>query len=294
MVPSGFYGKLDMTLDPIERTVALEGVPDFMKEDGVVLDFYRPYVELDLGTNIGIPIVVDGSIDAIGGTDAHLSFSLPVPYSYDSEVMEYAYYYMSDEPGDFGDGREWVEADINSLLTSVPDEVGLSVVPHTDLSIDAEHYVDYNAEYAVEGVFNITVPFAFGDELNMTVEQVIDGLDPRIGTLLEMTSINIGGQLTSTFPVKVLVTAEFLDPDGNPLDVEVSVQEINSCGSDGNPVVTPLNLTVYKTGRSEEVEAVALKFTLLPGNEPGVSFTNKAFIQADIEISAQGGLTLEV
>lgn len=294
LMPSAFYGRMKLNMDPIQQVLSMDGVPDFMKDDEFVLDFYNPHAELMLGTNAGIPVTVNASIVAVGGTQESIELSLPVPYSYDPDITDSVLYYLSeDRPGNIGDA-EWRKADIASLISKIPDNVSVTVLPTTDDNSEELHYVECDAEYHVSGRMDMYVPFAFGENLYLSVEQTMEGLDAMVGELLAMTDITIGGNIVSTFPVTVEITAKFLDSNNNPLDIMVSTQTIASSGSDGIPVSTPLDLSVKSTGTVEDIHAVALSFTLLPGDEPGVSFSNKAFLQADISISAPGGITLDI
>lgn len=292
--PSGFYGKINMELDPVEEEIVIEGIPDFMDTEDAVLDFFNPHAELTLSTNAGIPVVIDASITAEGPSRENIDLTLPIPYSYDPGQEDSVMYYLSAEepsvPGDY----EWVEADMGKLMRKIPESVSFTARAWTDYMSEEVHYVDCDAEYNVHGVFRFVLPFAFGEDLYMTVSQTMEGIPEMFGQIVADTDLILGGEIESTFPVSLEIGAVFLDSKGNPLDIDVSTQRIESAAADGQPVVSPLNLTVTSTGREEDIAAVSLRFTLLPGSEPGLSLSDRAYVQASVSVAAPGGVTVDI
>lgn len=298
--PSAFLGKADIDLDKVVKEISLEDIPDYLKNEDVCLDFYSPYAQVSLTANVSVPFIIDASVNPYfesGSSQVSpLQFSIDAPVSEDASVMETVSYWLSEEmPSELPQGYTWINADLGSIVNRIPDRLDVSILAYSDMSNpDEDDYVDCNADYAFDGELAFTLPMSFGENLYVPVRETIPDMPEELKSSLQIADISIMGEVMSTFPISVRVSAYFLDAAGTPLDIAVSTQEISSSDASGEPVASPLNLTATKSELAEYIDSMVLEFELLPGSVPGVSISDASWIQAEIALGIPGGLTLEL
>lgn len=297
--PEAFLGKADITLDRILKDIAMDGIPDYLKGEDICLDFSSPYARISLTSNIGVPFIIDASVEPYYSTGSSsvspLQLSLDAPVSDDASVFETLSYWLSEEePSGIAPDYTWVEADMNSIFRRIPDSFSINILPHSDVSGQEDDYVDCNAEYAFEGEMAFTLPLAFGEDLYVPVRDTMPGMPEELKSTLEVSDISIKGNVLSTFPVSLKISAYFLDSEGFPLDISVSSQEIQSLGADGMPVSSPLALTAEKSPQAGDISSMVLELELLPGSVSGIAISENSWIQAEIALQIPGGITLDL
>lgn len=296
--PSSFYGKVDIVIDDIIEGITIDGVPGYLKEDDVYLDFTSPYALVRFNTNSGVPFIIDADIRPYFGAQpdnqaVQLAFDAPVSENPDN--VETAAYWLSwERPSALEPSYQWKQADIQALVSRIPDSLRITVSPYSDLNSAKEHFIDCMASYDLSCDIDFVLPFAFGDKLYVPVRDTLTGIPEEIGTALCNADISIMGDITSTFPVAIGVSGYFLDSSGRPLDIEVRYQKVGSVAADGMPISTPLNITVCRSEQAAEIASLVMEFELLPGETPGMSLSDRSWMKADIVIGVSGGLTLDL
>lgn len=295
MLPELFVGRVDVAIDPIQESIGLDGIPDLLKSDDVRLDFYSPSLTAVISTNAGVPVDITADlIPVFAGVDGDgLSLDMSTPVSDDPSVTEtVSYWISSSRPDGLSPEYEWLEADLRSLLSRIPDDVDVEVSARTDSGENA--YVVCNAEYNVSGEFSFNVPFSFGDGLYLALGDTIPNMPAILSTVVRSANVRILGEVTSTVPLNINMKAYFLDASGNRIDIPEMEQTISGSGADGAPCVTPLELNVPKTEISRDIASIVLAFELLPGQDPGVPVSDKSSVQADIVLEVPGGITFDL
>ena len=115
-----------------------------------------------------------------------------------------------------------------------------------------------------------------------------------MSTIVRSADMNLSGEVYSTIPVDVELSVCFLDASLNMLDIPAVSQLIGSTDSGLEPRMTPLDITVSRTDIAEDIYAVVLKYSLLPGQEPGLPLSDSSSIRADLVLGVPGGITLDL
>lgn len=295
--PEAFTGRVDIDVDPVSESLLLTDIPDMLKSEDAVLDFYAPRLTAEIRTNANVPVNLNAEIVPVfqTGDGKAVSLNLEAPTSPDPDVTETALFWISsDDPSGNPDaaGYEWVEADIRGLLSRIPDEVSVNITAGTDPAEPS--YVVCDEEYTVGGEFAFNVPFSFGENLKFAVRDTIDGMPEILSTLVRSANVRISGTVTTTIPVNVNLRAYFLDAWMDRIDMPEITQLINGTASAGTPQDTPLELTVPQTDIREDISALVFEFELLSGQTPGIPLSEDSSIQADIILNVPGGVTVDI
>lgn len=283
-----FYGILDIEMDAVDERLELGDIPEFLKADDVVLDFYAPVLTASISTNTTVPIRIDADLtpyfhgSVSGQNPVNLSFLLP---------------YVTDDSDNVSCEYEWNKDVIGDLLKQIPDGIDVCMRPSVDDENVENHHVSAGmTSYFVDGVFVFDVPFSFGNQVSLSMTEVIELADVAeiLGQAVSNASINLKGDVVSSFPVAFEMSLQFLDKNGDLLDIEVSKVRLESCASENKPIVTPLNISVAQSQYGSEMSSLLLDFRLLPGSEPGIMIGEQSFLQASLFVEIPGGIILDL
>lgn len=292
-------GRIDYTLEPVEKIIALDGIPDFMKDENTVLDLENPYLILKINSNLGTHCSGTFTITPVcGGVDNAenaISFDVVLPYSENSKQQVESVYWISKERGSCPSDYNFVEADLGRLIRKMPDELKLSLNAVTDPAQNS--IVEPDAAYNLSAEYEITAPLSFGEDLQISISDKVENLPDIVGRILETGKLKIIGSVTSSLPVLLELELQMLDADDNVIPMEKpATQMISACASDGSTVTSPLNLEIYPLHGSDaaSVKAFNLIFTAKSGNTAGIAVTEDAYVQADIQLMVPGGITMNL
>ena len=296
MHPREFYGKVDIHLDEVVNQFELTDIPEYLKNEDVYLDFFSPYATVSLTTNAGVPFLIDATVEpySASGTVSPIDLTLAAPVSDDEAVQETLEYWLSSENADVPSGYQWVEADIRSLLSRIPDRLDVMINTYSDLSREEDQYINCHAQYSFDGEIKFVLPFAFGENLYVPVRDTMPNVPVEIGQALTNADVSVNGSITNTFPMALNVSGYFLDSNYGKLDITLGTQRVESAGADGAPVTSPLNIRVNKSPVAEQIAYFVLELELLAGQDPGVDISENSWVQAELEFGIPGGLTLDL
>lgn len=295
LYPVSFEGRIDVTVDPVTETIEINDIPDILKGGDVNLDFYAPAISASITTNSTVPVNISAGLTPVfaGGNGDGLHVWMPVPASSSADQEQTSSYWISNEqPSDLQPGYEWLQADVKGLLRRIPDAVNIDVGAGTDSGADVT--VDCGRDYQITGSFDFNIPFSFGDGLYISLCDTLKDMPEIMSTIVRSADMNLSGEVYSTVPVDVELSVCFLDASLNMLDIPAASQLIGSTDSGLEPRMTPLDITVSRTDIAEDIYAVVLKYSLLPGQEPGVPLSGSSSIRADLVLGVPGGITLDL
>lgn len=287
------YGIIDKKLDAVTEEISLEDFPDYLSEEGVVMDFYNPYTTVSLSTNMGIPICVDATLTPLSRDPLEIP-TLSAPVSDDPSVVENALFYLSNvRPEDLDPGTEWVQTDIASLLQPIPEKITVQILPYTDITTP-NHYIDCNADYTIEGDFTFTLPFAFGDKLSLPLRDTIYDIPDLFKELIASTDISLGGTVENSFPVNIELSFFFVDQSGAVLDILSTSDMLDGASVEDVAVTSDFEVTVSASSLAENIAGIVVQFRLLPGETPGILFSDRSYVKASLVVRAPGGLSFDI
>lgn len=311
--PYAFFGKVNIStenqLDDMysdtENLVMLDGIPSFLKADDVRLVFNNPRLEVELSSNIGVPMTAEAVMTGMDydmntgmyeDADVSLAIALDAPYTTgNASAPEWVRYWVSPvNPGsDMPAGYEWIQnTELRTFLSRIPDALKVDVEAATDLTKDVRHQLYFDRDYEVGGDMKFILPFEFGSGLYLPVRQTIDGVPEIVSSALSSASLTITGKVFSTLPVDVELGIILLDYDNRQVGALKNVQTIQSANADGTPSESYLNLSSEGMEITGEVYSVALEF-VLSSDIDGLSFSDESFLSVqDVTLSVPGGITV--
>ncbi len=294
--PDMFYGKIGKTLDRIDQMIDLSSIPELLKKEGVVLDFYSPNLSVILKSNVGIPINGMTTITPIIGNQRieqnAISFNMGFPMSIDPNKDMVSKYWIasskSGAPADF----TFIEKNISSLIKKIPDAINLSVVPSTDISV--QHILDCNAIYKLSANCNFVIPFAFGKDLSISFSDTLANLPDMFGKLLSSSEILLGGEVENTIPLQMELSVALLDGNNNPINITSNKQIIKAPVQSGVPVKTPLSLSIKGNKTAINGKKLVVNFKAVSGEVEGLPLNSKSYLRAVLNAKIPGGVEIEI
>ena len=153
------------------------------------------------------------------------------------------------------------------LMSTIPDKILFNLKAGANQSVD--HFIDLTRPLAVEGEYKVSIPLAF-DSLYIEYADTIKDLSKSLEDVadkIETAQLQLLGEISSTIPLGVTLTAKAYDKNWNELnDVRFSSFEIKA----GNDTVTkaPMVLDV-EASRSglQKLESIIFTASCESGEE---------------------------
>jgi hypothetical protein len=289
------YGQFEPGVDPVKETLALDMMPDFMYKEGVVLDVTRPIIALTTECNLGVPI--DASFDIIprkNGTvvpNATQSFLLSIPKAPSTATMTKTSFWISPDSAGMPQGYQFIDVDVSKLFRTVPDMVNFNATINSNRN--EQHFIDLKADYNFKVNYEVTVPLAFGEDLQLFIVDTVSITSPDIGKMaLEAGVLEIVGTMLNSIPMELELELVPLDEDNNPIDIDPVTQIINPGARDGSAVSTTLSLTLEDPfGVLKDIRGLQLNIKA-SSNETvaGAPIRPDNFVKADLKAKLSGGI----
>lgn len=288
-------GRIDYDIDQFNQNIQLEGLPDFMKDENFVLDFANPHLLLKVKSNLGIPVAADLILTPVySGTDGTpIKCKLNLPASPDASSTITSNFWLANTDNGCPADCIHIEADIRGLLQKIPDQFKLVLDAKTNSQMDGT--IQPDSKYTLDVDYEFVAPFEFGDKTHIETEQIVEGLGADIGKLLRNNSLKIGGEITNTLPLQLLLSIELLDSGKNVIPMDEPCQQVlKACASDGSASVTQVDLVLHKNDieAMENLSALKLKYEVT-SPVSGISVKEDSYLQAVLTIALPEGYTID-
>ena len=288
-------GRIDYDIDEFNQNIQLEGLPDFMKDENFVLDFANPHLLLKVKSNLGIPVAADLILTPVySGTDGTpIKCKINLPASPDASSTITTNFWLANTDNGCPADCIHIEADIRSLLQKIPDQFKLVLDAKTNSEMDGT--IQPDSKYTLDVDYEFVAPFEFGDKTHIETEQIVEGLGADIGKLLRKNSLKIGGEITNTLPLQLLLSIELLDSGKNVIPMDEPCQQVlKACASDGSASVTQVDLVLHKNDIDaiENLSALKLKYEVT-SPVSGISVKEDSYLQAVLTIALPEGYTID-
>lgn len=288
-------GSIDYDIDEFNQNIQLEGLPDFMKDENFVLDFANPHLLLKVKSNLGIPVAADLILTPVySGTDGTpIKCKLNLPASPEASSTITTNFWLANTDNGCPADCIHIEADIRGLLQKIPDQFKLVLDAKTNSEMDGT--IQPDSQYTLDVDYEFVAPFEFGDKTHIETEQIVEGLGADIGKLLRKNSLKIGGEITNTLPLQLLLSIELLDSGKNVIPMDEPCQQVlKACASDGSASVTQVDLVLHKNDidAMENLSALKLKYEVT-SPVSGISVKEDSYLQAVLTIALPEGYTID-
>lgn len=294
---SKLYGKLDPKIDPIEQTIELGEIPDFLKDDDVVLDITKPVIALTTETNFGLPIIASAKVTPMNGETennaAEQSFEMTIPKTENPVNYTTSHFWIAPDSVGMPVGYTFMETPIQNLFRKIPTGVKMHAGIASDLSV--QHFFDLTAAYKFKMHYNVTVPFAFGKDLSIKMEKTIEDIDPKLAEQAgAVKGIEIFGDVQNSIPLELHLALIPLDADGNRIPIDTVTQVIQAGAFDGSAVPTSLSLKLDDpNGLLKDLRAFNLIFKATSNSTvAGTPIKPENFVKANLKIRLTGGINV--
>ena len=226
----------DMQLEDL-GSVAVTGIPDFLSEDGVVIDLDNPQILFNIESDLDIPGYVNGTL--IAQKDGQTTTRLQIPRIdiLDNTTTKVCICRDASKV----DGSMFTQVvevpGLSTILNPIPDHLSFEADAHADS--EKESNFELGKRYTLTPSYDIIAPLAFAENAKIVYTEVFDDfnkdvedLDVKEGTYLVATA-----DVVNKVPAYMNATAVAIDLNGNELPASVVAVDIEGevgASTDGN------------------------------------------------------------
>lgn len=255
-------GTLNPAIDIYDLGKAeFDDIPDFLTNDGVVVDIHNPQLILFIDSELDMPGYVGGTLRAF--KDGVQTAEVEVPdFRIEEKKTSKVCICRRNENLVDDDYTFIVEVpNLSSILDPVPD----SVCFDGHASADRNTVVEFTLgkTYTLHPRYHIETPLAFGENARIVYCDTLKGLneDLKDVDVTKNTRIELTADIENRIPAYLNVSAVAIDVNGNEMPTsEVAVQTIGevSASADGStPVTSPLKVELtIAPGASKKIEGL--------------------------------------
>jgi len=291
------YGKLNPVIPPINQIISIKDKINIPENVDITLDITKPVIAIYTESNVGIPIKADIDVTPIVDgsplSSAAQAFSLNIPKSPSALDFRKTTFWISPDSAGMPTGSQFIETQVQKLLTKLPDEIRL--VGPIGADVTQQHFVDLDAAYQFNLDYEVTIPFAFGKDLYIGIKQGMPIDNPKIGEMAKIVGgIAVLGTIENSIPLELELTVIPYDADSIPLDIEPIKQIISAGAHDGSGVKTNLMLMFNDTNKVlGDLRGFNLEFKA-SSNETvaGTPIKPENFVKADLKVRVDGGINI--
>lgn len=295
-------GKIDYQIYPMTIIMDMSELMSSLNSENLqtTLDVNRFGLRLDLESNFKIPVDAMISVTPYKGETAGtpVAFKNPIKLSCPEVSGESVFtrLWLSNTTEGKSEDCMFVELDLVSVLKQMPDRVDFTITAWTDPEEDSE--LVPSVQYVLKADYEAQLPIEFGKDFSMEFTQSIGDLPAELGAIFEAGSLALGGKITNSLPLQLEMSLSLLDSNGEliPLAEDAGKQVIKSCGADGTPVKSDVNLMLKVNPGADilDISSLELKFNVTSKESAGVPVTKDSFVQAVLYALVPEGITIDL
>ncbi len=241
------------------------GIPDFLTNDGVVIDIDNPQIILNLESNLDVPGFIGGTLTAVKNGQKTANITIPEVKVLanatskicicrnKSKVNQAAYTEVVEVPN------------LSTVLNPIPDHINFAGHARADKTVEADFVL--GKQYTIKPSYRIEAPLAFGENARIVYTDSFDDFNSDIKDIevKDNTYIEFSGDIESKIPAYLNASAVAIDINGNEMpesEVKVAVDgEIKASADGKTPAVSTLKITMKPT-KSALKKLDGLRFTV--------------------------------
>lgn len=223
-------------------------VPDFLTDEGVVIDLYNPQVRFKVSSDLDMQGVVKGALtsyDAQGNRIGHVDIS---PFHIHANGTTQVCFCR--QPVEVEGYQTIVVPGISSLISTIPHRITFDVEAIGDDTHEAT--VRLGHRYTVTApAYAVYAPLAFAEKAVIIYRDTLNGWNDDLKDLsLTQDSYVLGtAEVENTMPAYLHFSAYAIDKDGQRIPdnrIAVTVDKEIAPSADGKPVTTPVEVRVVQ------------------------------------------------
>lgn len=297
MVLNSVTGKVDpevnIEIDPIN----INGLPDFLAEDDVVLDLTDPRIFITV-TNSS-PISVDMSAELKSYKNGNMAGEASLEnVNIPAERNDYVICLNQKIEDGWNEAEQimYVKVEgLSNLIKNIPDRIEIQKI-ETNVKQE-EVTIDLNSTYHIITDYKVDTPLKFGPETNITYTETIDGWDADLEDM-EFKTVEASMTATNAIPLGVNLTGVAIDKNGEPLDgVTVDLNVDIDAGSIDNPTKENIKFTLTTdNGSIKGLDGIKLTVIAKASESPKEEeLKEDQYMQFDdIKLGLKGGITMDL
>lgn len=241
------------------------GIPDFLTNEGVVIDIDNPQIILNLESNLDVPGFIGGTLTAVKNGQKTANITIPEVKVLanatskicicrnKSKVNQAAYTEVVEVPN------------LSTVLNPIPDHINFAGHSRADKTVEADFVL--GKQYTIKPSYRIEAPLAFGENARIVYTDSFDDFNSDIKDIevKDNTYIEFSGDIESKIPAYLNASAVAIDINGNEMpesEVKVAVDgEIKASADGKTPAVSTLKI-IMKPTKSALKKLDGLKFTV--------------------------------
>lgn len=241
------------------------GIPDFLTNDGVVIDIDNPQIILNLESNLDVPGFIGGTLTAVKNGQKTANITIPEVKVLanatskicicrnKSKVNQAAYTEVVEVPN------------LSTVLNPIPDHINFAGHARADKTVEADFVL--GNPYTIKPSYRIEAPLAFGENARIVYTDSFDDFNSDIKDIevKDNTYIEFSGDVESKVPAYLNASAVAIDINGNEMpesEVKVVVDGEIAASADGKTATTSSLKVTMKPSKSALKKLDGLKFTV--------------------------------
>lgn len=303
-------GKINPDIEPENERIDMGDVPDFLKDDDVVLDLQHPVITVNAANTVGIPIKADLTMEPkLNGktiTTGVVKASIAVREAEILGVSTWSNFWISNTENGMPSNYQFVSTpNLPNLIRKVPDSIAINMTAMADP--DALHTIDLSVpEYKLKVKYNISVPLQLGRDLAIIYHDTIDDFHKDIKDYTEYVSeALIYAEIDNTVPLEMECDIQAIGVDKKVLTgISVSAPEkIKSAGwnpqQSGQTTVTttsfPVVLTETVKGELSKLDGLTFRISAKANaTVAGATLKRDQYIKISAKMKIPGGVTIDI
>ena len=224
-------------IDPIAQNIKLD-LPDVLKNKDNNLAL-KPVLTFEIGNSMGIPIDLSLNLTpkskGVAIPNANISTSLHITEtSIPGQTTWSKFRLAASATGLFDDHKEVLIPNLDSLLKTIPDEIGINATPTIDVS--KHHIVDlYSPKNQIDLKYAVNVPLEFGQNFRFNLNETIPDLQKSLKDVAKLVhNINVIANIENKIPMDIAFKILPYNSAGQLIDstkLKVTSQAITYSGS---------------------------------------------------------------
>lgn len=309
---SKFYGKIDYEFTP-------ESLPEIslgdlagtnLKISNLAVD---PIIRFNINNPVAIPFVASLALkpyDADGNAIPENNVSIDDVRIAGDGVTNLVLSTKNRREQFAGEeGITFVELDLGRLFTgSMPAKIEVDMKVASDLS--TSHVIDLTkSSYEIGYDYSVVVPLEFGHKFDISYDTTVTGLAGIFETIDEFPIKSVGevaviADFTTTIPLDFVVTTECLDENGEPTDVQISLEAENMIHGhhpeDAEPEAHStlvLKLDLGESGelaRLADIDALNFKMNIRNNSETPSAIAPDQTLSGRLRLRVKDGITVDL
>jgi len=230
-------GEISPKIDPIAQDIKMD-LPDVLKNKDNNLAL-KPILTFEIGNSMGIPIDLSLNLTpkskGVAIPNANISTSLHIAEtSVPGQTTWSKFRLAASATGLFDDHKEVIIPNLDSLLKTIPDEIGINATPTIDVS--KHHIVDlYSPKNQIDLKYAVNVPLEFGQSFRFNLNETIPDLQKNLKDVAKLVhNIDVIANVENKIPMDIAFKILPYNSAGQLIDstkLKVTAQAINYSGS---------------------------------------------------------------